>query len=209
MKYHKIQTVWTRDPDNNYRTLIAGAWARPEFDYLRDLDWEWTEKVDGTNIRVAWDGEVVRFGGKTERAQIPTFLLDKLQERFTPTTMKDMPAMTLYGEGFGARIQKGGDKYIPDGVDFVLFDVWSAGLWLQRSLVYDIAHKLSPWVVPVVGQGSLTQMVDVVSGGIKSAFGDFAAEGLVARPLMELQDRRGERIITKLKITDFSRGATS
>ena len=31
---------------------------------------------------------------------------------------------TLFGEGYGVKIQKG-EKYIKDGVDFILFDVLS------------------------------------------------------------------------------------
>jgi len=27
VKYHKIQTVWLRDPDTNYKTLLEGHWV--------------------------------------------------------------------------------------------------------------------------------------------------------------------------------------
>ena len=50
--YHKIQTVWLRDPDNRYKTLLEGQWATPEFEYLANNEWTFTEKVDGTNVRV-------------------------------------------------------------------------------------------------------------------------------------------------------------
>lgn len=39
--------------------------------------------------------------------------------------------------------------------------------------------------------------------GIKSQWGDFIAEGIVARPATELLTRNGERIITKIKHKDF------
>jgi len=55
-EYHKIQTVWKRDQANNYRTLLEGFWATQEIAYLKDLTWVFTEKVDGTNVRVMWDG---------------------------------------------------------------------------------------------------------------------------------------------------------
>jgi hypothetical protein len=51
-EYHKIQTVFKRDPSNNYKTLLEGEFAIPEFGYLQDNEWVFTEKVDGTNIRV-------------------------------------------------------------------------------------------------------------------------------------------------------------
>ena len=56
-KYHKIQTVYLRDPDNRYRTLLDGKFAKPEFGYLADCEWVFTEKIDGTNIRVDWRKE--------------------------------------------------------------------------------------------------------------------------------------------------------
>ena len=51
-EYHKIHTVFKRDPANKYRTLLMGEYSHPEFAYLRYNDWVFTEKVDGTNIRI-------------------------------------------------------------------------------------------------------------------------------------------------------------
>ena len=78
MKYHKIQTVYKRDPVTKYKTLLEGEYSLPEFEYLADNEWVWTEKVDGTNIRVMWDGwKKLSFGGRTDNAQIPTPLVNK------------------------------------------------------------------------------------------------------------------------------------
>src|SRR3990167_10639777 len=155
--YHKIQTVFLRDPATNFKTLLDGQWAEPEFGYLANNEWVFTEKVDGTNIRVTFTpapvpsvpGEHVsgiKFGGRTDDAQIPTFLLTRLQERFAPLLdllFATFPEhiVTFYGEGYGARIQKGGGNYRPDA-DFVLFDINIAGWWLQRHDVEGIAVKL-------------------------------------------------------------------
>ena len=203
-QYHKIQTVFKRDPDTKFKTLLEEEYSLPEFEYLRHNEWVWTEKVDGTNIRVMWDGEKIVFGGKTERAQIPANLFQRLQELFPANFFKglELPPMTLYGEGFGARIQKGGGNYIPDGVGFCLFDVF-CGMWLERDSVQDIGLKLALPIAPVIGRGTLDQMVEYVRTGFDSYWGEFEAEGLVARPLTELLTRRGHRIITKLKCKDF------
>ena len=40
-------------------------------------------------------------------------------------------------------------------------------------------------------------------GGVPSTFGDFISEGLVAKPTTGLLNRKGERIITKIKTRDF------
>ena len=210
--YHKIQSVWLRDPENKYRTFLEGQWSIPEFQFLSNNRWIWTEKVDGTNIRVQWDGEKVRFGGRTERASIPTFLLDRLQDMFPPELMKDVfpdikldgPNIILCGEGYGNKIQKAGKNYNPEGVNFILFDVlYNERHYLERASLLDIALKLKIHRVPVVGQGTLTQAIEHVQAGFDSAWGAFKAEGLVLRPEVELCTRTGDRVITKIKAKDF------
>ena len=207
-EYHKIQTVFKRDPDTKFRTLIEGDYSLPEFQFLQDNEWIFTEKVDGTNIRVMFDGEAITFGGKTDRAQIPTNLVNRLNERFFDQTVlfKDVfegaIEVCLYGEGYGAGIQKGGN-YRQDQ-DFVLFDIKIGDWWLQREDVEEIAKKLSLDVVPIIGLGTLFKMVDLTRNGFTSQWGNFQAEGIVARPIVELKSRSGYRIITKIKHKDFN-----
>jgi hypothetical protein len=207
-EYHKIQTVFFRNPETKFKTLLEGSWAKPEFRVLSQIKWVFTEKIDGTNIRVTWDGENVKFGGKTDNAQIPVRLLDELQLLFPVTKLKsaELPPMTLYGEGYGVKIQKGGGNYIADGCSFILFDVFCGDLWLERVSVTDIAEKLSIGVVPVIDNGPLSDAIEIARWGFTSSFGDFKAEGLVMRPTVELMNRRGERVITKIKCKDFIRG---
>lgn len=205
-EYHKIQTVWQRDPETRFKTLIEGAWATPEFEYLRDNLWRFTEKVDGTNIRVMWDGAVVTFGGKTDNAQIPAHLYNALAAMFPAEKMTSAfgeDPICLYGEGYGAKIQKGGGNYRPDQ-SFVLFDVRAGDWWLRRADVNDVSTKLGIDEVPLRGTGTLSDLVEIVRNGFRSRWGDFFAEGLVARPDVELFGRNGERIITKLKGKDFA-----
>lgn len=205
-EYHKIRTVWNRDPATNHRTLIGGDWATPALGYLAGVRWAWTEKVDGTNIRIVLDAEgVPTIGGKTDAAQIPAFLLPRLQHIAAAAQAAGLANMVLYGEGYGMKIQ-GGSKYLAGGHDFVLFDVLSTGpepLWLERSNVDEIAGKIGIDVVPILHCGALYDAVDYARGGFYSRWGVFRAEGLVCRPVVELRDRRGERIITKIKTRDF------
>lgn len=51
-EYHKIQTLFKRDMESKHKTLLEGQWTLPEFEYLAGNVWTFTEKVDGTNIRV-------------------------------------------------------------------------------------------------------------------------------------------------------------
>lgn len=202
-EYHKIQTVWLRDPETNHKTLLQGEWAKPEFGYLADSTWTFTEKVDGTNIRLIRTRSEVR--GKTDAAQIHPGLLAACQAVVGSDAFQALPeGMVLYGEGYGAKIQKGGGNYRSDQ-GFVLFDVW-CGMWLERSSVEEIAGQIGVLVVPIIGTGTLYKMIDAVANGeMRSRWGDFRAEGIVARPEVEMLNRKGERIITKIKCKDFAR----
>ncbi len=210
-QYQKIQTAYFRDPENNHKTLLEGTWAKPEFELLKDIDWICTEKIDGTNIRIMWDGENVIFGGKTDKAQIPIILISALQDTFTNEKMKacfpDADNVCLYGEGYGKKIQKGGN-YLPDRADFILFDVKVGDWWLNRDANEDVAEKLEISVVPIMGIWKLEEAIEFVKKGFKSTIADnkeYIAEGLIMKPVTELFNRKGERVISKIKYKDFVR----
>jgi len=202
-EYHKINSVFKRDERGKF---ILGDWSTPEFEYLQNNQWVWTEKVDGMNIRVIWDGELVKFGGKTDNAQIPTPLYERLTQLFPLDKFYGKDAMCLYGEGYGRKIQKGGGNYNPNGVDFVLFDVRIGEWWLKRYDIVSIGEEFSVSVVPIVGKGGLVDAIEYTQQPQTSWWGDFLAEGIVLRPEVELQSRAGNRIITKLKYKDFVGG---
>ena len=206
-KYHKIQTVFKRDPATKHKTLLEGDFTYPEFRFLRFNHWVFTEKVDGTNIRIMFDPEArsVTFGGRGNNSQIPAKLTNALNEMFSARVnlFEDFDApMCLYGEGYGAGIQKVGANYSPIN-RFALFDVKIGDVWLERHNVQDIADRLEIEDVPIIGTGTLDDMVEIARRGFKSTWGDFQAEGIVARPLVEMRRRTGERIITKIKCRDF------
>lgn len=209
-EYHKIDSVFLRDPETKFRTFLTGEWSRPEFGYLADAAWTWTEKIDGTNIRVMWDGQRVTFGGRTDDAQMPTHLLTVLADMFPAAKLLevfgDRGGITLYGEGYGAKIQKGGGLYIPNRASFILFDISGGDTWFQRADVESMGRALGIDVVPVVGSGTLHGAINMVMAGLTSACAAVTreAEGLVMRPAVELRDRMGRRIITKVKARDFA-----
>lgn len=194
------------------KKFLIGQWTTPELEYLKDNDWVWTEKVDGTNVRVMWDGKDIVFGGRSDDAQMPLHLIQVLDQLFKTFEPRQKFAdifgteecdVVLYGEGCGAGIQKGGGNYNADGADFVLFDVAVNGMYLERQNVEDIAIKFGLKIVPIIGHGTLDEAINVTKKGFKSQWGDFIAEGIVARPKTELLTRQGERIITKVKHRDF------
>lgn len=209
MLYHKIDSIYKRDMESKHKNFIMGEWANPAFEFLQNNTWQFTEKVDGTNIRVIYRDGVVTFGGRTEDAQIPAKLVTRLQELFPAEKMEKVfltadaeTSVVLYGEGYGPGIQKGGGNY-KSSIDFVLFDVRIGHWWLERKNVEIIAEELSIGTVPIVGEGTIHDAIKLVQDGFKSQWGDFTAEGLVLRPKIYLQDRKGNRIITKIKYKDF------
>jgi len=209
--YQKINTIFKRDMANKGK-LIEGQFSELEIEYIKDNEWVFTEKVDGTNIRIMWDGNEVKYGGKTDNAQLQMDLVENLhkmfdskielfKETFIPPKEQEV-AVCFYGEGYGAGIQKGG--CYRQEKSFVLFDIKIGHLWLNRENVEDIAEKFGIDIVPIIGSGTIKDMVDMVKKGFNSQWGDFIAEGIVARPKTELRTRRGDRIITKIKYKDFN-----
>ena len=211
-EYPKIEAIFNRDTEGT-KKLIPGSYRSETIDALSDLQiWVWTEKIDGTNIRVHWDGHKITFGGRTDKAQIPVELMNWLNDKFINNETEELfeqkfgeTEVTLYGEGYGRKIQKGGGNYIPDGVSFILFDVLINDIWLTRESVEDIAKTFAIDVVPIVGFGYLDEAVDYIKSKPNSKIGTGTAkmEGVVCRPIVELFDRLGKRVIVKIKVCDF------
>lgn len=205
-EYEKIETIFVRD--DNTKKLNENIFRNETVEFLKDLDWEFTEKIDGTNIRVVWDGHKVSYYGRTDKAQIPSQLMNRLIELFGGDVNEEMfeqkfgetPVM-LIGEGYGAKIQNGGD-YRADN-DFILFDVCINNNYLSRENVKDIANYFNIDVVPTIMIGKLQDGINYVKSNPNSKIGTAKAEGLVARPLVELKDRCGNRLIVKIKVRDF------
>ena len=203
-EYPKIQSLYKRDAGGG---IIPGDWATPELEFLRDCRWLWTEKIDGTNVRVGWSRlqPGIRFAGR-HTDQLPPKLRGALeaslgQEDFE-RAFPEGTSVTLYGEGYGAGIQRGGGRYRPDQ-GLVLFDVVVDGWWLSYESVLDVAGKLGLGCVPLVGSGTLPEMADRVWRGLGSSLAVTDAEGLVARTPVGLRDRRGRPLFAKIKARDF------
>jgi len=207
LQYPKIQSIFKRDPDNNYKTFLD-EYSTPEIEYLAYENWLFTEKIDGTNICIHLENGDYAFAGRTDKAQIPPKLATALHNLGRLIAgVYDFP-MTLFGEGYGAGIQKGGGNYRPDQ-SFILFDVNVGGLWLRWFDVEDVAVTLGIDVAPIIEEGNLDEACLMAEQGFDSIIAyqpGVAAEGLVCRPEVDLLDRQGRRIITKVKTKDFPHG---
>ena len=201
-EYPKIQTIYKRDAKG---ALRVGDWTLPEFEWLQDLPWTWTEKIDGMNMRLHWDGDTVKIAGRSDRAQIPSELLANLAPQLDPELWRnvfgDGTDVTVYGEGYGAGIQSGG-KY-RNAQSMIVFDILLDGVWLLDADVGEIAGKLGLLAVPTTLYLPLRDIwATVTSGKLHSVFVGADCEGVVGRPPCDLLTRRGHRVIAKVKVRD-------
>lgn len=164
----------------------------------------------------------VRFAGRSDNAQMPPPLLTRLAELFPLAKFEGVfegaQKVVLFGEGYGERIQKGGGNY-RQGVSFRLFDVVVIGddertWWLDWNNVADVAAKLGIETVPVLSSfARLSDAIEIAEDGqfySRVAHSEnngmvTLAEGIVARTDPLLFDRRGHRLVWKLKVKDFER----
>lgn len=210
IEYPKIPGPFRREVTGlNKNKVIPWAWTSKELEVLSDIPWRFTEKVDGTNIRVIWGGHKPEFRGRTDKAQLPPKLISALIEMFPEELFEQKfshDSVILFGEGYGAGIQKGGGNYRSDN-SFILFDVKIGDWWLQRSDVEDIADSLGIDVVPVRFEKPLNEMIrdmahyNYLRSHVAEKISD--SEGLVGTPEVPLFSRKGERIIVKLKGCDL------
>lgn len=219
MEYPKIETLYERD--ENFKVKV-GKFKNRVYSFVNP--WHWTEKIDGTNIRIAYELEKaayricgnapqkiipahIEIKGRTDNAQIPVDLVGHLQELFPLSKFENtfQTPVILYGEGYGAGIQKGGGDYSPSK-KFILFDVLVDNIWwLSYEKCKDVADKLGIDIVPDFGVMTMEEATEFVRLGFPSKInnGKKQAEGLVGRPLEPLFDKRRSRLITKLKTKDF------
>lgn len=206
-EYHKIETLFNRDPLT--KKLIEGSFRNETIEYLKDNIWEFTEKVDGTNIRIYWDGHKVTFYGRSNNAQIPSELTNRLIELFGGETNEELfeqkfgnKEVILFGEGYGAKIQNG--RNYKDTQDFILFDVKINDNYQPRKAVNEIAKFFNTESVPIVFEGTIKDGINYVKTEPTSLISSKAnMEGLVGRPKVELRDRNKDRVIVKIKVNDF------
>lgn len=208
--YQKIETPFNRAMDGT-KKLIEGDWLNSTVAYISGLPWGWTEKIDGTNTRIYWDGHRVTYGGRTESASLPAPLVNKLNEIFGTYEAEEMfeqkfgeTEVMLFGEGYGGRIQKAGPLY--GDLNFRLFDVYfpTIDLYLRWNDVQDVAKSFGVETVPWIGMGTLQEAIDFVKTKPKSTIADAPMEGVVCKPLCELRDRQNKRLIVKIKVKDFT-----
>ena len=213
-EYLKINNIFKFD--EKYRNIVG---MTDTYQALKNLVWQGTEKVDGTNIRVHWDGHYISYAGRTDRAEIPTSLQNALDFIFAANEMEYVfeqmfgeKEVTLYGEGYGYKIQANGGAYVDsydNPVKFILFDVEIDDYYLSRENVNEIADKLGLDKVPVVFEGTLDEAIEYVKKHHMSTLGSHIheMEGLVLQPKgLVLYDQKKKPLKCKCKYRDLEKG---
>lgn len=222
-KYPKIQTLCKRD---NNGKIIEGKYSMLEFETVRA--WRVEEKIDGANIRIGYHNGEVTIKGRTDKADLKSMgvmpMLETVTEKLSHTLKKrgqENESLTFYGEAFGKNVQaKAGKLYSPDEIRFCLFDVcqYRKGWWdktdlalLHEDLALDSSDGYKIWSPPCVLENVELQIADIVTTlkhyKPSSLISDLpqTIEGIIARPYDAMvYNNRGERVMFKLKLKDFS-----
>lgn len=206
MEYPKIETLFDRDKDFK---VIPTKLRNSSYGIIKR--WEFTEKIDGTNIRLIWEANKLKVGGRTGNAQIPADLVQHIYESIDVQKLKDMfldTSVIFYGEGYGAGIQKGG--HYSKTKQFILFDILvDKRWWLNYDNIINIADKLGMQVVPFIGSMTLEEGVELVKNGFNSLLAkintgeEIRAEGIVGKTCETMYDKKFNRMVIKLKTKDF------
>lgn len=215
LEYPKIGTLFDRGDKFKVdeSTIRNPAFNLVDYFYV-------TEKIHGQNIRVGWENDQVSFATRNDPNPngMPKDLLKFLEDTFTEEKMRKeflpMSNVTIFGEGCGAGIQKGGGNYSGTKT-FVMFDVavvdelgftW----WLEPQDVRRLAGNLGVKYVPEMGMMSKEQIVKLAKDGFNSILAaettgvaDHRAEGIIAKTVPGLLMRDGRRLMFKLKESDF------
>lgn len=161
------------------------------------------EKIHGTSAHVAWKDGALRFfsGGEKHDNFVKLFDHDALVEKFASLGHE---SVIVYGEAYGGKQQKQSWRY-GSTLRFVAFDVKIDDAWLDVSKAEIVANQLGIEFVSYRRVSTDLAALDAardmpsVQAQRNGVEGTHPMEGVVLRPLIELCDNRGERIIAKHK----------
>ena len=212
IRYHKIPSLWKRDENGEFTEKYTSQLVRTVF--KSDIIMVVLEKIDGTNVRVYWDGYDFSFWGRKGKSEMPESLIKKLESIFDNETMEALfeqifgkNEVIIFGEGIGKKIS--GGRYYNGDYDLIVFDVMVNGRYVNYlafvDIVATIGLKDAPILETIDDVDSLIKLIKDYDGEIPSKLNEnYPAEGYVVKPLnLNLYDNRGERCIVKIKQKDY------
>jgi len=173
------------------------------------------EKVHGTSAHVAFtcplgepeNGELRFFSGGEKHANfLSCFDHDALLANFQALGYEKV---VVYGEAYGGK-QQGMSHTYGKQVSFIAFEVKIGDTWLNVPNAHDVSTKIGLEFVPYERVPATVEALDAerdrpsrvaVRRGIEE---EKMSEGIVIRPVIEVRDARGERMMAKHKRPEFS-----
>jgi hypothetical protein len=170
------------------------------------------EKIHGTSAHVAWRDGRVQFSSGGEKRERFVSLFDEAK-LVTAFAGLGHDVVCVYGEAYGGS-QQGQKWRYGDKLRFAAFEVQVGDLWLAVPQAHDVVTKLSLEFVHYAKVSTDLTVLDAERdapseqarrNGVE---GDQPREGVVLRPLLELSDNGGGRIISKHKRDEERETAT-
>lgn len=203
-EYQKIETLLMFDSE---KRKFKRTFYDKTIQYLAPLSWYATEKIDGTNIRIYWNGKTFEIGGRTDKSQVPQKLLDIFQQKFN----YDMEIIFeqlfgdkevyLFMEGYGGKIQNGAYSCEER---LIGYDVMINGYYIDKMSAKGIFEQLGLEFVPIFEVENLYDAIEFVKNHTNSILlPDNKMEGLVCVPTERIYDHQGNRVIVKIKNKDL------
>lgn len=222
--YPKITSPFKRT-DNKSKTVNTSVWFDDYAKFFGEsgLPFYSTEKVDGTNLNIVYDGNHIQYTGHTDKTSWNPEVEEWIKSKFQTPEFEQMceqrfgeNEIKLCGELIGPKIQN--NFYKLEDYKFILFDIHNdtSNIWWNRQNVEENAKELNLDIAPLIGG---TNFIDLSSESKNTLRGwtnllqnaefkskineDIEIEGFVVRPLMEILKANGERVIYKIKIKDI------
>ena len=173
------------------------------------------EKIHGTSAHVGWKDETLYFfsGGAAAGEFSKLFNEENLTAKFIAAGKSEI---VVYGEAYGGKMQGMSKTYGAD-LRFVVFDVKIGESWLNvpnaEAFAISFGLEFVPYAKIPTSLITIDAERDKPSGQSIRNLGVLEGvnkirEGVVLRPLEEMTDKRGNRVICKHKRAEFSETKT-
>lgn len=174
--------------------------------------------MDGTNLRIIWDGHRAEYRGRTDRAQFSDGQAMFLDEKIKSPAFEELLEQTfgnteavLFGELIGNKLQ--GNPHKVDGYEIRVYDAFVAGWWLLPENVDELASDLgldSAEIIGVAPIGHMHQGMKNIASMTEAFEGEAEPleylEGIVGTAPGSVLGRNGSILRVKLKLENYKSG---
>lgn len=208
-EYHKIETLFKFD---NSTKKYTNEFYNQNVELLKNHLWVFTEKIDGVNFRICWDGHKLTYAGRTDKVVFSNKQIEFIENQLVTEEKEIMfeqlfqdKEVIVFGELYGNKILNGGLYTDGKGLAFKVFDILICDIYLTYESTKQLCEQLNYDIVPVVLEGTIADGINYVKNNTTSTFSKATLEGLVGKPVGDFRDRLGKRIVVKIKKRDLEK----